>query len=106
MSEVDRETWDEIMRELVEGTPDTPERRSIIQRADAIYARIAERGETKVVLMAQRAWESTDTREKFDHVCPPIVYEIARRAYRMGRMWPFSADEEKVLRVGSGADPT
>ena len=28
-----------IARELVEGTPDTPERRDLMRRADAIYAR-------------------------------------------------------------------
>lgn len=39
MTEVDRETWDEIQREMAEGTPDTPERLKIFEMADQIYRR-------------------------------------------------------------------
>lgn len=42
-------------------------------------------GETAAILMAQDAWHATDTLEKFDTACPPVVYSIAREAYRMGR---------------------
>lgn len=43
MTEVSRECWDEIQRELREGTPDTPERIAIFKMADEIYARTAVR---------------------------------------------------------------
>lgn len=41
MTEVDKETWEEIQRELREGTPDTPERIALMKRADAVYARMS-----------------------------------------------------------------
>jgi hypothetical protein len=37
VTEVDWETWQEIQRELSEPAEDTPERRDLFRRADALY---------------------------------------------------------------------
>lgn len=40
MTEVDWETWQEILHELEHGTPDTPERIALFRQADEIFLRM------------------------------------------------------------------
>lgn len=97
MTEVDREAWDEIQRELREGTPDTPERIALIARADAIYKRMTQpiagspepdalRRLAKVLRDASEAYYATDESS-------PAVYWEGQAAAALGAL-PASPGRE------------